>query len=177
MKLPHPAPERDCDAFDRLVEEYHGTVGRLVFHLLDWPDGVEDVVQDVFLSAWAAWTRFPGPDRAEPWLKRIAVNKCRSRLRRKAIRARWLAWLDNVLPREPEAPADDPLMKEERAIRVQKAIQSLGRTYREVTVLHYLEEMSVDEIAEVVGARRNAVEVRLHRARRQLQTLLADLME
>jgi RNA polymerase sigma-70 factor (ECF subfamily) len=72
---------------------------------------------------------------------------------------------------------EDTLAAREQASRVREAIGSLRLRYREVTVLHYLEQMSVEQIAEVVGVRRNTVEVRLHRARRQLEELLADLME
>jgi RNA polymerase sigma factor (sigma-70 family) len=177
MDLPDPTPEPDRDAFNRLVATYYGPIGRLVFRLLGWQDGSEDVVQEVFLSAWAARARFPGLANAELWLKRIAVNKCRSRLRRKAVRARWFAWLHAVSHQEPQVVPEDSLAKEERVSRVRRAIQSLDSRYREVTVLHYLEQMSVDEIAQVVGQRRNAVEVRLHRARAQLEKLLTDLME
>ena len=49
--------------------------------------------------------------------------------------------------------------------------------YREVAVLHYLEQMDVAQIADVTGVRRNTVEVRLHRARQQLKELLTDLVE
>ncbi len=177
MDLSDPAPEPDRAAFDRLVAEYYGPIGRMVFRLLGWRDGGEDIVQEVFLSAWAAWRRFPGPANAGLWLRRIAVNKCRSRLRREAVRARWFRWLRAAPAEEPQAASEDSLVREERARRVRQAIRSLKPRYREVTVLYYLEQLSVDEIAKLVGQRRNAVEVRLHRARRQLETLLADLME
>jgi RNA polymerase sigma-70 factor (ECF subfamily) len=49
--------------------------------------------------------------------------------------------------------------------------------YREATVLYYLEQLNIDQIAEIIGVRRNTVEVRLHRARRQLEKILADMME
>jgi RNA polymerase sigma-70 factor (ECF subfamily) len=177
MEPPNPTAETDHDAFDRMVVEYHDSIRRLVFRLLGWRDGGEDVVQEVFLSAWAAWARFPGAARAELWLKRIAVNKCRSWQRREAVRARWFRWLRAAPVEEPQVAAEDPPATEERAGRVRQAIQSLDRRYREVMVLHYLEQMSVDEVAQVVGVRRNTVEVWLHRARRQLEQPLAGLME
>jgi RNA polymerase sigma-70 factor (ECF subfamily) len=135
------------------------------------------VVQEVFLSAWAARSRLAKVARADLWLKRIAVNKCRSRLRREAVRTRWLGWLRASAPEEPHLAPDDPLVTEERASQVRRAIQSLSPRYREAMVLYYLEEMSVAEIAQIVGARPNAVEVRLHRARRRLEPLLADLAD
>jgi RNA polymerase sigma-70 factor (ECF subfamily) len=76
-----------------------------------------------------------------------------------------------------QTPADQLLDKEEQAQRVRSAIRSLEPVYRETTVLHYLDQLSIDEIAEVLGVRRNTVEVRLHRARRQLEKILADMME
>jgi RNA polymerase sigma-70 factor (ECF subfamily) len=114
---------------------------------------------------------------AEFWLKRIAVNKCRSRLRREALRARWLRWVERGPRDEPKTTGEDFLAGEERAERVRQAINALRSAYREVTVLFYLEEMTVDQIAQLTGIRRNAVEVRLYRARRQLAEQLADLAD
>ena len=177
MELPVGMPATDRDAFDRLVVQSHEPIRRLVFRLLGWRDGVEDVVQEVFLSAWAGWGRLRDRGSSDVWLKRIAVNKCRSRLRREAVRIRWLGWLSGNRTVEPQCAMEDTLVAREQASRVREAIGSLKLRYREVTVLHYLEQMSVEQIAEVVGVRRNTVEVRLHRARRQLEELLADLME
>jgi RNA polymerase sigma-70 factor (ECF subfamily) len=176
-ELPDPMPPSGLDAFERFVAAHDGPIRRLVFRLLAWRDGGEDVVQEVFLSAWAGWSRFRGQSSAEFWLKRIAVNKCRSRVRREAVRTRWLRWVRRAPPEEPHAIADDRLAGDERACRVRRAIGSLAPPYREATVLHYLEEMSVDEIAKMLHTRRNTIEVRLHRARKRLAELLADLAE
>jgi RNA polymerase sigma factor CnrH len=177
MKRHQPA-ESDRDEFDRLIGEHRGAIHRLAFRLLGWRDGAEDVVQDVFLAAWAAWRRYPGPEAAAPWLMRIAVNKCRSRMRRDAVRSRWTRWMSMgaAAVKSPD-PAVDKLLAEERDDRVRRAIQALDMSYREVTVLYYLERMSIDEIAELTRRRRNTVEVRLHRARKKLEVALADLME
>jgi RNA polymerase sigma factor (sigma-70 family) len=165
------------DDFDRAVAEHHERIRLLVFRLLDWRDGIEDVVQEVFLAAWSGWPRFRGRSSVELWLKRIAVNKCRSRLRREAVRARWFGWVRGVFKNQLQAPADQLLDRQEQADRVRSAIRALEPVYREATVLHYLENLSIDEIAEVLGVRRNTVEVRLHRARRQLEKILSNEME
>ena len=165
------------DDFDRAVAEHHQRIRLLVYRLLGWRDGIEDVVQDVFLAAWAGWSRFRGRSSVELWLKRIAVNKCRSRLRREAVRARWLGWMRGVFSDQSKPPADQLLEKKEQAERVRSAIRSLEPVYREATVLHYLEQMNIDQIAEILGVRRNTVEVRLHRARRQLEKILCDMKE
>jgi len=174
---PDRTPAANSDAFEQLVADHYVSIRRLVFRLLGWRDGVEDVVQEVFLAAFASWRRLRRETSAEFWLKRIAVNKCRSRLRREALRARWLRWVERGPPDEPKTTDEDCLAGKERAERVRRAINALPSTYREVTLLFYLEEMTVDQIAQLTGVRRNAVEVRLYRARRQLAEQLADLAD
>jgi len=177
MERPESPAASNRESFDRTVEQFHEPIRRLVFRLLGWRDGADDVVQEVFLSAWAAWPRFGNKECPGLWLKRIAVNKCRSRLRREAVRRRWFNWLIASSLGEPAEAIEDSLAARERAGRVRAAIDSLSHRYREVAVLHYLEQMDVTEITEVTGARRNTVEVRLHRARQQLKERLSDLME
>jgi RNA polymerase sigma-70 factor (ECF subfamily) len=167
----------DHGAFDRIVAEHHAPIRRLVFRLLAWRDGAEDIVQEVFLSAWAAWLKVQRIENPELWLKRIAINKCRSRMRREAVRSRWLRWFLYRCLDKPLYEHADSIATGERAQRVREAVSSLAPSYREVAVLHYLEQMDIREIADLIGARRNTVEVRLHRARRQLERLLADLTE
>ncbi len=177
MERPDSPAVPDGVSFDRMVEQFHEPIRRLVFRLLGWRDGVDDVVQEVFLSAWAAWPRFVKKECPALWLKRIAVNKCRSRLRREAVRRRWFNWLFASGLGDAAEAMEDSLAARERAGRVRAAIDSLKPRYREVSVLYYLEQMDVAEIAEATGARRNTVEVRLHRARQQLKEILSDLME
>jgi len=66
---------------------------------------------------------------------------------------------------------------DELAADVRAAIARLPPTYREVVVLRYLEELGIDEVATVLGLRRNTVEVRLSRARQQLEKTLARWVE
>jgi len=173
---PDVAAKGEVD-FDRAVAEHHQRIRLLVFRLLGWRDGIEDVVQDVFLAAWAGWSRFGRRSSVGLWLKRIAVNKCRSRLRRESVRARWLGWMRTATAKPSPPSAEHLLGQKEQTEKVRAAIQSLAPAYRETTVLFYLEQLSIDEISEVLGVRRNTVEVRLHRARRELEKILADMIE
>jgi RNA polymerase sigma factor (sigma-70 family) len=161
--------------FDRAVAEHHQRIRLLVFRLLGWRDGIEDVVQDVFLAAWTAWPRLRARQSVGLWLKQIAVNKCRSRLRREAVRARWLGWVRGAFKNQSQPPAEQLLDKQEQSERVRAAIRALKPVHREVTVLYYLEQLDIDQVAQVLNLRRNTVEVRLHRARKQLEITLADM--
>ncbi len=107
------------------------------------------------------------------WLNTITVNQCRSRLRRQSIWKRILPWQSERSVSPPTA--DHASSASERESIVRSAIEKLSIRDREVVVLHYLEELGVPEIAEIVGTNANTVSVRLHRARVKLKTLLADL--
>jgi RNA polymerase sigma-70 factor (ECF subfamily) len=174
-QLAAPLADAEQDLLTALIAAHQVAVRRLVLQLLGWNDeGVEDVVQEVFLSAWRHRSNLVKVTHVEAWLKRVAVNKCRSRLRRQAIRRRWLLWMQTEA--EPQAVDCDQLAQQETAERVRLAITTLDISYREAIVLHYLENHSVAEIAELTGVRRNTVEVRLHRARTQLGKALTDLL-
>jgi RNA polymerase sigma-70 factor (ECF subfamily) len=163
--------------FDELVAEHRTRVARLCYRLLGWREDIEDVVQEVFLAALKGLPRFRGESAVSTWLTRIAVNACRSYLRKR------LPWLrlfaqrhadpEPCLDRSPEGE----LANRERFERVRAAIRGLPVKYREVIVLRYLEELPVSDIGEVLGLGKGAVEVRLNRARTWLREDLAEMLE
>jgi len=168
---------QDEDAFDRLVAAEHGRVTRLVARLLGWPSGVEDTVQEVFLAAWRHLPRFRGESDIAVWLQRIAINKCRSRQRKWTVRLRWLRREGRHRVSAMADPADRATIDRETHRQVRRSIGRLPPAYREVIVLHYLEEQSLDEIATLLNVRRNTIEVRLHRARSRLKEMLGTVWE
>lgn len=173
---PERSPARpvrgDQAAFAALVAEHGPRVAGLARRLLGWPPEVEDVVQEVFLSAWAGLATFRGECAISTWLFRITVNACRRARRRRFLRLRF-GWR-----RAPVAgPAEVALAQRETGARVREAVRALPARYREVVVLRYLEDLSAAEIGDVLGLERNAVDVRLSRARQRLRQVLGATME
>jgi RNA polymerase sigma-70 factor (ECF subfamily) len=165
-------------AFDEVVGLYQDRVTRLANRLLGWREArdacdVDDAVQDVFLAALTNARRYRGGAKGMwPWLATITVNTCRSIRRRAWVRLRFVR---ELLARAPAAARDgsnDGLETDERLRQVREAVARLPARDREVIVLHYLEGMRPADIAEVLGASSNAVEVRLHRARAKLKAVL-----
>ena len=162
----------DRDAFERLVALYEPRVARLAQRLLGWVGDVEDVVQDVFLAVYEQGHKFRGDNEIWPWLTAITVNKCRSRMRRHFLRLRWLK---SRPPEEPQLDAaDHESLRDETTIKVRTAVRALPARDREVVVLYYLEDRPVAEISRLLGATENAIDVRLHRARKRLKELLGE---
>lgn len=170
----------DHAAFERLVDRYQSQVAGMAYRLLGWPDEIDDVVQDVFVAVFKGLPGFRREARLSSWLTRIVVNTCRSHGRRRRLLLRWLprlrarnAALDGLSHRS--ATEQLPLADREVFDRVRAAVRQMPDMYREVVVLRYLEQMSAAEVAEALAVSINTVEVRLHRARKRLKDLLADL--
>ncbi|HXE51454.1 MAG TPA: sigma-70 family RNA polymerase sigma factor [Tepidisphaeraceae bacterium] len=161
-------------AFDEVVALYRDRVARLAHRLMGWRGDVDDVVQDVFLAVFRKAKSFRKDASLWTWLTVITVNCCRTRHRRQALRTRLAA----VLPwqaRESDA-ADHGAIRDEAAMQVRDAVATLPPRDREVVVLFYFEHKSAAEIGALVGSSRNAVEVRLHRARAALRTVLEPML-
>jgi RNA polymerase sigma-70 factor (ECF subfamily) len=162
-------------AFDELVRIYAAPVAALAFRLLGWRGDYEDVVQDVFVAALERAGKFRSGSSLWTWLAAITVNRCRAKWRRRRARELAAAFLPR---REAEAhPSDRQAIDSETSAEVRRAVAALPAKLREVIVLHYLQEIPVDEIARVVRASRGAVEVRLHRGREKLRAVLATMIE
>ena len=174
QRQPHAVGKRD--AFARIVAEQQDRVAALANRLLGWPDDVEDVVQDVFVAVLRNLPKFRGDCHPATWLHRITVNQCRRQRRKRILRLR--AWHSRCEGRLAEGHrADGSVLKREAFARVRAVVRALPGRYREVVVLRYMEELPITDVAESLGLSRNAVDVRLNRARKRLKEELAALVE
>jgi RNA polymerase sigma-70 factor (ECF subfamily) len=164
----------DGSAFDRIVNEYAADVRVLANRLMGWDGDVEDVVQEVFLSAFTGLKKFKGRSSLRTWLYSITINKCRSHRRKKMIRLR--AFPGNEVKHDLAATASDSMTAGDFD-QVRKAVRSLPFKYCEVVVLRYLQESSIEKMCEVLGLPANVIHVRLSRARAMLKQKLSNLMD
>ena len=154
----------DPAAFAALVERSRDRVEAVVRRMLP-PEEAEDVTQEALLRAFLGMSRLRDPDRFVGWLCGIAVNLAKMRLRRLALQKR-------VAVGAPAAAADDD---RELLRAVQDAVALLPSGQRDVVVMHYVDDLSCEEIARLLDMTPGAVRVRLHRARAQLRRELAPL--
>lgn len=165
----------DAVAAEIIATRLAPLVLRLVRRLTAWAGDADDLAQDVLVPALAARAKFRGQSTLETWITRVTVNCVRAQRRKQWVRTRllygWMQGIDHEDACEP--PSDRSADLKEQAQRVRAAVARLPRASRETIVLHYLEEMTVDETAAALNVRRGTVEVRLTRARRQLRELLS----
>ena len=139
-------------------------------------DDAYDVLQESFVSAWGALSRFD-PERPFPaWLRRIALNKCRDRARRNGVRRAALKLFGFAafgVPDETASHASDAAAAADSALRrLEAAIAKLPRQLKEPLVLTALEGLSHKEAGALLEISAKAVETRVYRAKRQLAALL-----
>ena len=166
----------DEAAFDELYNQHAPSIYRLGWAMLREPQAAEDVVQETFLRAHNAKKRFD-PARASfgTWLYQIALNYCRSQLRRK----RWLGlpWTDKIAAfvdrHQPQPGPEGTLLRSEYQLALWAAVQRLSPKLQEVILLHYYLDLPAVEIAAMLDCPEGTVYSRLYHARRRLATILA----
>lgn len=165
--------ERDAE-FVRALEDHQPRIRRLASRFGLYGAEAEDAVQEIVTLAWAGRAGFRGESMASTWLTRIAVNYLTSH-RRKILR-RWRLWTERRYEHEPqngESALDFDLHEQYRAALA--AVHALPVRLRRVFVLRYLEELPVDDVAEILGIPSGTVRSRGYHARLKLREALKDL--
>jgi RNA polymerase sigma-70 factor (ECF subfamily) len=154
-------------------EVYHACYRRLVAQLYAFTGDLteaQDVVQEAFARALARPAVFGDLDNPEAWLRTVAINVVRRRWRRRRV-------LDTILLRERAVQRlTEPGPQPDRT-DLTGALAAIPRTYREVVVLHYLADLSVEEIATILEIPVGTVKSRLSRGRAALAALLHEYRE
>ena len=145
------------------------------------PSEAEDLLQETFTRAYRSWEQLDDKTNARPWLYSIARHACQRMHRRRAGEPARLESLDELLPRPtPTVPdfdsATDPhrarLRTEAREL-VERGLAGLPPEFRVPLVLADVAELTIAEIAAVLGLKEATVKTRLHRARLKLRAVLA----
>ncbi|MFH1430131.1 MAG: RNA polymerase sigma factor, partial [Candidatus Uhrbacteria bacterium] len=153
-----------------LVERYISRLRRYTLRLLLSVDDAEDVVQDVLLKAYANLRGFDTKRSFSTWIYRIAHNECVNALKKRHREP--VPFFDpDVLFPHPVAKetAADAAERDELLNTIERFLEQLDPKYREVVVLHYIEERPYKEIADILRVPISTVGVRLKRARDHLQ--------
>jgi RNA polymerase sigma-70 factor (ECF subfamily) len=174
-------------AFDWLVATYSASVYRLAYRLLNKPEDASDVVQDVFLKIFRSVDHFHGHCALKTWIYHIAVNTVWNQNRWwRRHREQALEELEHpngesgadehLLTDETASPLAHAQTSEAQAI-VWKALGRLNESHRMILVLREMEDLSYDEVAEILALSTGTVKSRLARARLALKHELEALLE
>ncbi len=158
------------EAFDVIVERHRRNVYQLCYRFVGNHEDASDLAQDVFVRAFKGLRHFKGQSSLGTWLYRVGVNACLNRLATKR---------PETEPIEPSRHIDtrsvDPLegvLRGERAAAVRVAIEQLPPKQRATLVLRVYQELSHEEIANVLGSSVGAVKANFFHALGNLKRLL-----
>ncbi len=170
--MPSPPPDAEQlrrHRFEAVYAAYHGPVLGYVLRRTENPDDAADVIADTFLTAWRRLEDVPPDPAARLWLygvaRRVLANHHRGQRRRSALADRLRADLANRY--QPPGYTGE-------LAQIAHAFRRLPGGEREILALSAWEGLDPGQIATVLDCSRNAVRVRLHRARKRLAQELAD---
>ena len=162
----------DVDAFGTLMERYEAKLKRYGRKFLAREEDITDLVQDVFIKSYEHIQSFQTDKRFSPWIYRIAHNVFVNELKRKS-RYGSVFDADVLLPlMAAKETTDQAALDADLERELDAHLTKLSAKYREVLVLHYYEDLSYQEISDILHIPITTVGVRMTRARAKLKTLL-----
>jgi RNA polymerase sigma-70 factor (ECF subfamily) len=163
----------DRSACEAIVQQFSPMVFRLISRFFRTREDVEDLAQDVFLKVFARIDQVRPDENFPGWLARVAVNTCYDELRKARRRKVAMETYGPDMTTEPSVAPREP----DSFGKARLAVQQLDPKLRIPLLLKEVEEMSVEEIARIMGLTQTNVKVRLFRARKKLQSILGETEE
>jgi RNA polymerase sigma-70 factor, ECF subfamily len=174
------------DAYEALISQFQQPVYSLVFRLLGNESDASDVVQEVFLKVFRNVGSFRGQSSLKTWIYRIAVNEAhnhrrwfsRHRKQEVGLEAEEEGCLNyqERLPDPGQSPYDVVLTQETQNL-IEEALKKMNPTFRPAVVLRDIEDLSYEEIAEVLHLSLGTVKSRIMRGREALRDVLTERLE
>ena len=169
------AIERDRDAFVELVERHLPRVRRLLAALFNGsPEDMADAEQEILVGLWIGLDRFRFASSFRTYLYRFCRNKAIDLLRREGRHRRRVSAARRAAATAAPADPRDGLEREERRVRVGRALATLAAGDRMLVVMKDVEEMSIEDISAATGLPAGTVKSRLHRVREKLARRLGE---
>ncbi len=174
----------DVDAFSVLVNRYQDRIYSVALNYVGNPEDAIDVTQDAFLKAYNKLRTFDSASAFYTWLYRIAINAAIDFLRKR--KSRPAESLDDEkfsevgyepASKDPSADPERVAVRAEQARLLKEAISSLSEKLRTAIILHDVEGLSQEEVAEILRVPVGTVKSRVSRARSELRNLLKKTME
>jgi RNA polymerase sigma-70 factor (ECF subfamily) len=166
-------PSRDqgtpeVESFEAFYRREYTRMVAIARALLRNGSAAEDLAQESFVTAHRHWDRIGAYDDPGAWVRRVLINRATSFQRR--LGAEWRA-VNRLGGRADETTVPELTPQ---TTEVWEEVGRLPRRQAQATVLHYVDELTVEEIGVVMGCSSGAVKSHLHRARNRLSELLQE---
>ncbi|MDX8342177.1 sigma-70 family RNA polymerase sigma factor [Rossellomorea sp. YZS02] len=173
MRKVKNAENSDRDAWlESIMDEYGERLTKLAYNYVkDW-SMAEDIVQEVFVTCFTHFEKIDEILSFKAWIYRLAINRAKDVLKSSAFKRVVMNSSLFSLFTSKEALPEMTLVKRSEEEVLSKSVLDLPVKYREVIILYYYEECSIDEIQELLGVNGNTIKTRLNRGRGKLKEIM-----
>jgi RNA polymerase sigma-70 factor (ECF subfamily) len=160
----------DKSVFVFFMQRYETKLLRYGRKFLPRTEDIQDIVQEVFLSAYENIRSFDTDQKFSPWMYRIAhnafVNELKKNVRNPLLLIDFDTFLSHIAYNDPDETERE---RADMRVLIDKGLEEISPKYREVLILHYLDELGYQEIADVLRVPVSTIGVRLKRGREALR--------
>lgn len=179
VRLVKLARKGDQRAFAEIVELYKDKIFHLAYRMLNNRHEAEDIVQETFLRVYKNLDRYDENQKFSTWIYRIGTNLCIDRLRKRKPSYSLDADMNDqegmdgysMIPSDDRSPETEMLLSETQRI-IHESIESLPAKYKTIMLLRYIQDLSLQEISEVLDLPVTTIKTRVHRGREFLRKKL-----
>lgn len=179
VRLAMLARKGDQRAFAEIVELYKDKIFHLAYRMLNNRHEAEDVVQETFLRVFRNLDRYDENLKFSTWIYRIGTNLCIDRLRKRKPSYSLDAEINDqdgtdgysMIPSDDRTPESEMLLSETQRI-IHESIESLPAKYKTIMLLRYIQDLSLQEISDVLDLPVTTIKTRVHRGREFLRKKL-----
>ena len=159
-ELMHRVEQGNQDAYEVLYGRYARKLGGFFLRMLAYDTAkAEDMLQELFVRVWTHRTSYRAAQPFATWLYAMAYNLCKNEYRHEEVRQNYTAGC--LLREEPVITMDETIERHELHRLLRQAVQTLPEPQRDAFLLHYDEELTVPEVARIVGCPEGTVKSRL----------------
>ena len=162
----------DTSAFSYFVDHYQDMAITIAYRICGNRQDAEDIVQNSFVKAFHSLPTFRTDSKFSTWFYRIVYNTAITTIRSAVFRTEYTDYKDVDSSEQSDWNILAQIDEKERSITLNKAMESLPAGESLILTLFYLEENSIKEIEEITGLNEGNIKVRLHRARKNLKSIL-----
>lgn len=179
VRLAKLARKGDQRAFAEIVGLYKDKIFHLAYRMLNNRHEAEDIVQETFLRVYKSLDRYDENQKFSTWIYRIGTNLCIDRLRKRKPSYSLDADMNDqegmdgysMIPSDDRTPESEMLLSETQRI-IHQAIETLPAKYKTIMILRYIQDMSLQEISDVLNLPVTTIKTRVHRGREYLRKKL-----
>ncbi len=160
-------------AFDTLYYRYARRLGGFFLRMLAYDAAkAEDMVQELFVRVWTHRKEYRSTQPFATWLYAMAYNLCKNEYRHEIVRQ---AYVEQCQQREePTEELSEAMERDELRQRLRQVVQSLPTAQRDAFLLHYDEELTIPEVAHIIGCPEGTVKSRLYTALESVKRIMNE---